>query len=99
QGRSADHVPARILDRLDALAGGQARRDDVLDHRNLRSRPDREGPAELEGPALALDVDRGDAQVTGGLVAGNNAADGRRDADVDFSHALPDLRRQRLAEA
>ncbi len=69
-----DHVAAGRLDRLDALARRQAGGDDVLDHHDLLAGLQVEAAAELEAAALALDIDRGDVQPAGGLVAGDDPA-------------------------
>ena len=95
----ADHVSARRLDRLYALARGQSGRDDVLDHGHARAGRNLEGAAEREDPALALDVERRDAQVARGLIAGDDAADRRRDANVHLADLGADLRGQGAAQA
>ena len=54
-------------------------------------------PPELA--AFAFDVHRRDAQMAGGLVAGDDPADGGRDGDVHRADRGGDLLRQRLAQA
>jgi hypothetical protein len=75
-------VAARRLDGGDAFARGEPGGDDVLDHHDLVARLDAEAAAQLERAALALDVERRHAEMAGGLVAGDDAADGRRDGHV-----------------
>ena len=58
-----------------------------------------ETAAQLERPALTLDVEGLDAEVTGRLVAGDDAADGRGDAEVGLANMFDDFRGQGGAEA
>jgi hypothetical protein len=52
----------------------------------------------LKAPPFALDVQRRHLQVPRGLIAGDDAADGRRDGDVDRADGGDDLLRQGLAQ-
>ncbi len=94
----ADHLAPGRLDRLDAFARGKAGGDDVLDHGHAGARRDAEGAAEFQHPALALDIDRGHAELAGGLVARNDAADRRRDHHIDRAHPRLYQGSQRLAQ-
>ena len=78
QAAATTSAPMRA-ERVDAFADREAGRDDVLDDDHLLARRDLEAAAELELAVDALGVDRGDAEVPGGLVAGDDAADGGRD--------------------
>ena len=74
-------------------------RDDVLDDDHLFARLDLEAAAQLELAVDALGVDGRHAQVPRRLVAGNDAADGRRDDLADAAKAFgPQLFGQRPAE-
>ena len=87
------------LQGVDAFADREAGGDDVLDDDHLLAGRDLEAAAELELAFDALGVDRRNAEVPGGLVAGDDAADGGRDDLGDVAKAIgADLLGQRPAE-
>ncbi len=57
-----------------------------------------ETATQLERAAFALDVHRADVQVFRRLIAGDDAADGGRDGDIDRPDRGDDLLRQGLAQ-
>jgi len=63
-----------------------------------RRRLDREGPAQFELAPFPLDIEGGNPQVTRRLIAGNDAANRRRDADIHLADRLGDQGRQGLAQ-
>ena len=86
------------LERFERLAQGEAGGDDVLDDDDLVGRRDLEAATQRELAVLALHEDRLGAKMAGGLIAGHDAPDGRRDDDVDLAVLRLDLGGQRLAK-
>ena len=85
QAGGADDLAGMFGQRGEALARGEARGDDVLDHQHPRARRDREAAPQLEDAVLALDEDRLGAEPARGLVARHDAAERGRGDDVDLA--------------
>ena len=94
----ADDRAGMLGDRRQAFARRQAGRDDVLDHQHPRARRDRKAAPQLEFAGLALDEYRLGAEPARRLVAGHDAAERRRDHDVDVAERRSRLRGQRAAQ-
>ena len=84
-GAATTSAPS-ACDRRDGLADREPGGDDVLDDEDARAGGHLEA-AQAELALLALDPDGGNAEMAGGLVAGNDAADRRRDDQVDLAEA------------
>mgnify|MGYP000976197690 CR=1 FL=1 len=83
--RGADEFAGMRPKRIDAFARRQARGDDVFNHQHARAGRNLEAATQRELAVLALDEDRLGAQLPCGLVTGNDAANRRRDDDVDLA--------------
>src|SRR3546814_3862634 len=85
-------------DRGEAFARRQPRGDDILDHHDARAGGNLEAAAQAELPLLAFDEHRVAAERPRGLIAGNDAADRRRDDEIDLPERLADRLGQRAAQ-
>ena len=85
QAGRADDAAWMLGDRRQAFARRQAGGDDVLDHQHARAGRDGEAAPQREDAVLALDENRLGPEPARRLVAGHDAAERRRNDDVDFA--------------